>query len=387
MNLKQTVSVVGVGETGMSKQSGKTTLQLWAEAALAAVHDAGLTMNDIDGVIVAPSLADGFIMPSVTFCDYMNLFPKFTTAPSLGGAVGGAMVNLAMMAIHSGACNTVLIIGGESRSSTIGRNNAVALLSNVSHPDYEAPFGTLVPGLYSLIAQRHMALYHTTPEQLAEVSAAMRYHASMNPYAFMRTPIEAEDVLRSKMIADPLHLLECSSVCDGAGAIVVTGYERARSLRKKPVQVIGCGEGYTHEYLTTSPDIVRSGAEMSGMRAFSMAGIAPGDIDVALLYDCFSITVVVELEDLGFCEKGAGGWFVENKGIRLGQTLPVNTHGGLLSHGHSGGGASIFHIIEAVRQLRNEAGERQVEDARYACVHSNGGVMSAHVTLILTNES
>ena len=203
-----------------------------------------------------------------------------------------------------------------------------------------------------MIAQRHMALYNTTPEQLAAVAVAMRYHASMNPYAYVRTPITTEDVLNSKMIADPLHLLECSSVCDGAGAMVLTSLERARSLRKKPVQVIGYGEGYTHEYLTSSPDILRSGAVMSGQRAFSMAGISPKDIDVAMLYDCFTITVIVELEDLGFCEKGEGGLFVEKTGIRLGEGLPVNTHGGLLSHGHSGGGASIFHIIEAVRQLR-----------------------------------
>ncbi|WP_209121658.1 thiolase family protein [Alkalihalobacillus sp. BA299] len=379
-------SIVGLGETKMEKVSCKTTLELQGEAALNAVKDAGISMSEIDGVIVAPSLSDGFIMPSVTFCDYMNIYPKYTLAPSIGGAVGAMMVENAIHAINSGACETVLLVGGESRNNQLGRNKAIELLSSVSHPDFEAPYGTLVPGLYSLIAKRHMELYGTTERDLAKVAVAMRYHASLNPLAQFQEVISEDDVLNSKMIADPLHMLDCSPVSNGAGALIITSAERAKSLRQHPVHVIGYGEGYTHEYVTSSSDLTSSGAKQSGERAFGMAGITPSEIDVAMLYDCFTITVLMELEDLGFCEKGTSSSFVQEKGIKLGEGLPINTHGGLLSHGHSGGGSSLFHITEAVRQLRHQADNRQVENAKLACVHSNGGVMSAHGTLILARD-
>jgi acetyl-CoA acetyltransferase len=385
-NMNKPVSIVGLGETNMEKKTKKTTLEMQGEATLKAVKDAGISLSEIDGVIVAPSLSDGYIMPSVTFCDYMKIYPKYTLSPSIGGAVGSIMVENAILAINSGACDTVLVVGGESRNSKIGRNKTVELLSNVSHPDYEAPYGTLVPGLYSLIAKRHMELYGTTERDLAEVAVAMRYHASLNPRAQFQDVIDVEDVLNSKPIADPLRMLDCSPVSNGAGALIITSAEKAKSLKQKPIQVIGYGEGYTHEYVTSSKDLTSSGAKQSGERAFSMAGVQPSEIDVAMLYDCFTITVLMELEDLGFCEKGSSGWFIREKGIKLGETLPINTHGGLMSHGHSGGGASIFHITEAVRQLRHQAENRQVKDAKLACVHSNGGVMSAHATLVLARD-
>jgi acetyl-CoA acetyltransferase len=258
--------------------------------------------------------------------------------------------------------------------------------SGVAHPELEIPYGPLVPSLYALIAQRHMHEYGTTSAQLAEVAVAIRHHASLNPAAQKREPISVADVLASRMVTSPLHVLDCSLVSDGACAVIVTSAGRARDLRSKPVRLLGQGYGLSHSYIGECRTMTTTGAVQSGNEAFAMAGLSRADVDVAQIYDCFTITVIVELEDLGFCKKGEGGSFVEGGRIRLGGELPITTHGGLLSCAHSGYAGGFFHVVEAVRQLRGEAGARQVADAEVALVHGNGGVASIHATLLLGGD-
>jgi acetyl-CoA acetyltransferase len=255
-----------------------------------------------------------------------------------------------------------------------------------AHPQFEVPYGPLVPSLYALIAQRHMHQFGTTSEQLAEVAVTMRYHASLNPNAHKRELITVDDVLRSNMITAPLHMLDCALVSDGAAAVIVTTADRARDLPRKAVYLRGQGYGLRHSHIGDTEDITTTGAVESGNAAFKLAGVERSDIDVAQIYDCFTITLIVELEDLGFCPKGEGGRFVEGGRIRVGGELPVTTHGGLLSGGHPGLPGGFFHVVEAVRQLRGDAGGRQVDNAQLALVHGNGGVASVHCTLILGNS-
>jgi acetyl-CoA acetyltransferase len=303
---------------------------------------------------------------------------------SNGGATSCEMVAHAAAAIHAGYCNNVLIVTADKLLTGLSREQAVAALAdNAGHPQYERPYGPMIPAMYALAANRHMHDYGTRPEDLAEVAVTMRRHAGLHPNAQMREPITREDVLASRMIATPLHMLDCSVVSDGGGALVVSRADRSRGGARPGVVLLGAGEGHLNEHVHQAPSLTASGAVISGGRAFAMAGLTPADVDVAMLYDCFTITVIIELEDLGFCAKGEGGPFVRSGAIGLGGALPVNTHGGLLSHGHPGRPGGIFHIVEAVRQLRGECGERQVGEARIALVHGNGGILSTHSTLLL----
>jgi acetyl-CoA acetyltransferase len=231
-----------------------------------------------------------------------------------------------------------------------------------------------------------MHTYGTTAEQFAAIAVACRKHACLNPAAEMRTPITIDDVMNSRMIADPLHLLDCSLVSDGGSAIIMTSADRASDFPHDPVYILGVGEGHGHEHISQAQSLTTSFAVESGRRAYAMAGLKPSDMDFAQLYDCFTPTVLVELEDLGFCQKGEGGAFVENGNIELGGMLPVNTHGGLLSHCHPGNPGSMFALTETVTQLRGTAGARQVTDAKVALVHGQGGIMSSHTTVILGRE-
>jgi acetyl-CoA acetyltransferase len=249
---------------------------------------------------------------------------------------------------------------------------------------FTSPYGMTTVGSYALVAQLHRQRYGTTPEQLAEIAVTMRHHASLNPVAKMRQPITVDDVLASRVISDPLHLLDCCIISDGGGAVVVTSAERARDLPKAPVLIHGCGEAVAHQE-TGAPDLLTIAARQSGERAFGMAGVSRDDIDFCMIYDSFTITVLATLENLGFCKVGEGGSFVSGGRIRLGGELPVNLDGGGLSSNHPGM-RGIFLVIEAVRQLRGECGPRQVDDARLACVHGTGGTLGvAHsgATLIL----
>jgi acetyl-CoA acetyltransferase len=385
-SLKNKVAIVGVGDTEVGVVRGMSATQLYVQAARRALDDAGITKNDVDGLITCVSFAEPYLYHAEMIAEYMQIFPRYCiTAPS-GGGTTLAIMHHAASAIVTGMADTILITMADSQVSGLSRAKAIEAMATAGHPQFERPYGAPIPGFYALVARAHQHAYGTTDEQRAAVAVACRKHASMNPAAQMRDPITIEDVLKSRLIADPLHLLDCSLVSDGGGAIIMTSAERARDFKKKPVYLLGVGEGHSHEHISQARSFTASAAKEAGERAYAMAGLGPKDIDVAELYDCFTPVVIIELEDLGFCPKGEGGRFVEGGRIQLGGELPINTHGGLLSHCHPGHPGSIFSVTEAVRQLRGECGPRQVKDAKIALVHAQGGILSTHCTGIFGAE-
>ncbi len=383
ISLAEAVAISGVGETALGSIPDQGCLQLYALAAKEAIEDAGLELGDIDGVLTIDAMAEPYRIHCTVFAEYMGIQSTYSMTCANGGATSAAMVAHAAAAIQAGYCNHVLIVTADKLMTGLTRDQAVAALAeNAGHPQYERPYGPMIPAMYALAASRHMHLFGTRPDQMAEVAVAARFHAGMHPNAQARTPITPDDVLNSRVIASPLRMFDCSLVSDGGGALVVSRVSALPGNRPQ-ARLLGAGEGHLSEHIHQAPDITATGAVLSGKRAFEMAGAGPADMQFAMLYDCFTITVLIELEDLGFCAKGEGGSFVENGAIRLGGRLPVNTHGGLLSHGHPGRPGGIFHIVEAVRQLRGECGERQIPDARLGLVHGNGGILSTHCTLVL----
>jgi acetyl-CoA acetyltransferase len=381
--LKGKAAIVGIGETAVGKVPHLSPMQFHALPAIQAMAEAGLRTKDIDGVLTRGSHTEDFPMHSAVFAEYMGIRPRYTAKLHLGGASACAMVHHAASAIASGICETVLIAAGDKRLSGVTRDQVVKQSADYGHPQFEAPYGSLMPAMYALAARRHMHVYGTKPEQMAAVAVAERNHARLHGSAQKMEPLTVDDVLGSKMIADPLHLNDCCLVSDGGAAIIVTSAERARDMQQTPVHLLGAGEGSTHEHISQAPDLTSFGSKLAGERAFEMAGVKPGDIDTAMLYDCFTITVLALLEDLGFCSPGEAGAFVEDGNIELGGKLPVNTHGGMLSHAAPGYANGIFHITEAVKQLRGQAQGRQVPAARLALAHGNGGMLSTHAAIIL----
>lgn len=384
IDLQQAV-IAGVGESRLGQHSGWSALALQREAALNALADAGLSLKDVDGLLTSPLRVATWAMPCAVVAQGLGLRPRYMATLDVAGATGTSMLHHAAMAIASGQCNTVLCVNGQNLLSHGARAGAVQKMADAgwAHPDYEQPYGPLVPSLYALLAQRHMHEFGTTPEQMAQVAVHMRDHAALNPLAQKKEPLTINDVLSSRPVSSPFHVLDCSIVSDGAAAYVLTRKDHARDLRQTPVHLLGQGYGYSHTYIGDHTDMLHTGAIQSGADAFEMAGLQPKDVDIAQLYDCFTITVIVELEDLGFCPKGEGGRFVQDGHIGLQGSLPVTTHGGLLSAVHPGTAGGMFHVIEGVRQLRGQAEGRQVPDTEVVLVHGNGGIIGLHCTALL----
>jgi acetyl-CoA acetyltransferase len=384
--MRNRVAIVGVADTEVGVVPQYSATQLYVRAARLALEDAGITKDQIDGLITCASWAEPYLYHAETIAEYMQIFPRYCMGAPAGGGTTLAIMHHGASAIITGMCDTVLITMADSQVSGLSRDKAVEMMSTAGHPQFERPYGPPIPAFYALLARAHEHSYGTTAEQRAAVAVACRKHASLNPAAQMRKPISVEDVLASRMIADPLHLLDCSLVSDGGAAFIMTSAERARDFKQKPVYLLGVGEGHSHEHVSQALNLTTSAAKQAGERAYAMAGLGPKDVDLAELYDCFTPVVIIELEDLGFCAKGEGGRFVEGGRIELGGELPVNTHGGLLSHCHPGHPGSMFSITEAVRQLRGSCGTRQVKNAKIALVHGQGGIMSTHCTAILGGE-
>jgi acetyl-CoA acetyltransferase len=377
------IALAGVAESDLGKVPGKTAIQLAAEASARALADAGLTKADVDGLFTF-----GFgRMGSVQFGEYLRIRPRYSDSSFMGGSTPVAFVGHAAAAISAGLCEVALVCYGSTQASDAARRlGGAAEDPRLPSSQYERPFGMPTPlGAYALAATRHMATYGTTAEQLAEIAVATRAWASLNPVAMMRDPLTIADVLGSPVIASPLHRLDCCLVTDGGGALVITTRERARDLRRPPVSVLGVAETHTHQIISQMPDLTVTGAAHTGPRAFAMAGLTPSDIDVTEIYDSFTITVLLTLEDLGFCKKGEGGAFVSRQRTAPGGEFPLNTQGGGLSYCHPGV-FGIFTVIEGVRQLRGDCGARQVADARTALCHGTGGVLSASGTVILGRD-
>jgi acetyl-CoA acetyltransferase len=371
-----------VAESDLGVVAPKTAIQLQAEAACAALADAGLALADVDGLFTTG--LDTYA-PTLLIGEYLGIRPRVTDSTNIGGSSFVAHAGHACDAIRAGRCEVALITYGSTQRSqqsrTLGRGGGVR-----GSAQFELVWGAPFPvGAYALAATRHMHEFGTTPEQLAEVAVATRKWASLNEKAFMRDPITIEDVLASRWIAEPLHLLDCCLVTDGGGAVVIVSRERARDLPKPPIWILGHGEHHTHLGISSMPDLTTTPAVRSGADAFGMAGLTPGDVDVAEVYDSFTITVLLTLEALGFCGRGESGAFVSGQRTAPGGDFPLNTNGGGLSYCHPGM-YGIFTLIEATRQLRGECGERQVPDARIAIANGTGGVLSSAATVVLGRE-
>jgi len=379
--LRGTTAIVGVGHAGFGDASGFTELEILTQASLAACADAGLTLRDIDGLATC-SVTSG--MWAMNVAESLGIQPRFIDSTMLGGSSFVEHLLPAMLALDAGLCNAVLVCyGSTQRTGAVDRSVIAAARKALDPQPYEHPYGPAAPApSYALAAARHMHQYGSTREQLAEVAVAARKWAQLNPEAQMRDPLTIEQALAARMVADPLTVRDCCLVTDGAGAFVMTRADRARALAKAPIHVLGNATAVWHRQISSLPDLTVTAATDSGRRAFEMAGITANDADVVELYDAFTINTILFLEDLGFWPKGEGGRFVADGAIAPGGSLPVNTNGGGLSCVHPGM-YGIFIMIEAVRQLRGECGERQVNDARIAVVNGNGGVLSSQSTAVL----
>ena len=358
--------------------------KLEAKVVHDALADAGLTLADVDGLATCTG---GTLMHSVELAEYLGICPSWTDATQVGGASYGLFVEHAAAAIAAGLCETVVIVYASTpRANRRHGTGGIGVFATPERLEWESPYGVMLPlGAYGLAANRHIAEYGTTPEQLARIAVDTRAWAQLNPRAYLRDPVTIDDVLASGFVAEPLHRLECCLVTDGAAAIVLTSAERARDLAGPPAFVLGAASTSSHAMISQVPDLTVTPAARSGPAAFAMAGLRPADIDVVELYDSFTITVLLALEDLGFCAKGEGGPFVEQGVLAPGGALPGQTTGGGLAYTHPGA-FGAFLLVEATRQLRGEAGPRQVAGARTALAHGCGGVLSATSTVVLATE-
>jgi len=379
-------AIIGYGETALGVVPDRTPLELTAEAALAAIGNAGLRREDVDGLVTCNSLVQPILYHAEATAEYLGMKPRHCFTVGMGGGTTYTAIRYAAAAITEGLADTVVVAMADSMRSCMTREQAMVVQASAGHPSYEQPYGPSVPAYYALIARAHMERFGTTEAQFAEAMVSSRAWAAMNPTAQYREPVAVEDVLASRPVADPLKLLDCSIVSDGGGAVVLTGLERAKDLCASPVRLFGYGEGHEYEHISQAQDLTTSAAVESGQAAYRQAGMEPGDVDIAQLYDCFSPALLIQLEDLGFCAKGEGGEFLQSGVTRPGGRRPVNTHGGMLSHCHPGNPGAFFGLTEAVRQLWGEAGERQQANVERVLLHAQGGVMSSHATLIVGVE-
>ncbi len=389
MSLKGAAYIAGAFEHPTRKAPDKSVALLHAECAAGALKDAGLTKQDVDGYFCA---GDAPGMGPLSMVDYMNLRVRHVDATDIGGSSYLMLVAHAAEAIAAGRCNVALItLAGRPRSEGQATGTAPRA-GNPAQPDmqWEYPYAPTVANMYALCAQRHMHEYGTTSEQLAWIKVAASHHAQYNEYAMLRDVVTVEQVVNSPIIASPLHRLDCCVISDGGGALVVVKPEIAKTLKRPKVKVIGMGEAPKGQF-GGNVDLTFSGARWSGPTAFEMAGVKPRDIKYASIYDSFTITVLMQIEDLGFCEKGQGGKFVQDGNLISGQgKLPFNTDGGGLCNNHPANRGGITKVIEAVRQLRGEAHPKvQVKNCDLALAHGTGGSLGTRhgsATLVMERE-
>lgn len=379
--LRGKVAIVGVGQAAVGRADGFTELEILSQASQLALQDAGMSMRDIDGICTASSLATMWPMPVI---EYLGLRPTFIDGTMLGGSSFVAHLMPAMHALVSRQCNAVLVCyGSTQKTAAFNRAEVTKARRSMDPQPYETPYESIPPlGAYALAASRHMHQYGTTREQLAEVAVAARRWAQLNPEALMRDPLSISDVLNARMVADPLTVRDSCMVNDGAGAFVLVRADEARDRRAEPVYVLGNGTAVWNRQVSSMEDLTVTAAVASGAAAYAMAGLKASDVDLAMLYDAFTISTLLFLEDLGFCRKGEAGAFVQNGGIAPAGRLAVNTNGGGLSCVHPGM-YGVFLVVEAVRQLRGECGARQIDKPQVALVHGNGGTLSSQSTALL----
>lgn len=374
------IAVVGAAESDLGQVAPHTSpVDLMAQATIRALDDCGLKLPDIDGIF---SAATQVRMAPMALAEYLRIKPRFFDGTIIGGSSFMAHVAHAQAAIEHGLCEVALIAYGSTQRSV-----SRAAASPRERNPYEDPYRPFMPtSAYALAASRHMHQYGTTREQLAEVAVAARQWALLNPKAWEKEPLTIEQVLNARMVSYPFTVRDCCLVVDGGGALILTSAARAKSLKKKPAYVLGVGEALGHATISNMPDLTVTAAAESGPKAFGMAGLKPSDVNMISLYDAFTITPILFLEDLGFCPKGEGGRFVSGGAIAPGGKYALNTSGGGLSYCHPGM-YGLLVMIEAVRQVRGECGQRQVKGCEVALAHGNGGVLSTQCTVIFGSES
>jgi len=371
--------IAGAGNTSFGRHEGSGALDLMAQAAEKALHDAEMKRPDIDAVLCGYATTLPHLMLSTLFCERFSLEPAYAHSMQLGGATGCAMLMLARELVRAGRCSNVLVVAGENRLTGQARDSAIQTLAQVGDADFEVPNGASVPAYYALLASRYMHETGLTEEDLAEFAVLMRANAARHPDAHLRAVISAKDVLASKTICAPLKLLDCCPISDGAMALVVSAAPRNATQ----VAILGAGQAHRHQHLSAIADTHNYGARDAARRAFDEARLQPADIDYLAIYDSFTITLAILIEETGFAERGGSAKRVRAGDFALSGLLPLNTHGGLLSFGHSGVAGGMGHAVEAYRQLAGRAGDRQVESRTRAFVHADGGVLSSHVSLVL----
>ena len=378
--VRGSVAVVGVAESDLGQCAPNTSpVDLMAQGAIRALDDAGLKLSDVDGLFAA---ATQVRFAPMLLAEYLQLKPKYFDGTIIGGSSFMTHVAHAQAAIEHGLCEVALIAYGSTQRSV-----SRAAASPREFNPYESPYRPFMPtSAYAMAAARHMHQYGTTREQLAEVAVAARQWALMNPKAWEKEPLSVDQVLNARMVSYPFTVRDCCLVLDGGGAMILTSAERAKSLKKKPVYVLGTGEAISHANISSMPDLTVSAAAESGPKAFAMAKLKPAEIDMLSLYDAFTINPILFLEDFGFCPKGEGGRFISGGTIAPGGKLPVNTSGGGLSYCHPGM-YGLLVMIEAVRQVRGECGTRQIKNCDVALAHGNGGVLSTQCTVIFGSQN
>jgi acetyl-CoA acetyltransferase len=380
MTRSPAVAIVGAAESDLGV-TGRSILGLQTQAVTRALADAGLTTRDVDGLATT-----GVSRFSTTqLAEYLGIQPSWVDSTFAGGAAFEMFVGRAAQAIGAGQASVVVISFASNQRSAASRSLSGVLESHTPEAQFEAPYGPLHPiSHYAMAAAAYLHRYGATREQLAEVAVAAREWALLNPvaYRFGTGSLTAQDVLAAPVVSTPLTKLDCCLVTDGGGAVVLTSLERARDLARQPIAVLGYGEASTNTSMAGPDDLAVSGAAPAARRAFEMAGLGPADVDVAEVYDSFTITVLLTLEALGFCKPGEASAFVQNGQIRPGGGLPLNTSGGGLSYCHPGQ-FGVLLLVEAVRQLRGECGDRQVPQAEVALAHGTGGIFSTHATVLL----
>jgi acetyl-CoA acetyltransferase len=382
MSLRGTAAIVGAAEIPPRRTTPDvTSLEMIARASRLAVLDAGLTPQDIDGLMIGPQVGETPQHAPAAIAEYLGLQPRFADIVDLGGASGPGMVWRAAAAIAAGVCETVLCVLGNARDpERVPRSpnrNPIR--------EFDVPYGASGANqAYAMVAQAHMAAFGTTAEQLAQVPVKQRANAQLNEAAvFHGKTITVDDVLSSPMVMSPLHLLEVVMPCGGGAAVVVTAAERARDMAQPPVYLMGAGEKVTHRALSQAPSITTSPLAPAIADAYRMAGVGAKDLDLLSIYDCYSIVVAMTLEDAGICEKGEAGPWLEQADFSIDSALPINPHGGQLSTGQSDLAGGMGHVVEAVRQLRGDAEGRQIGNPDLALVTGNGATLSEEVALIL----
>lgn len=376
------VAIVGIGHGKFGVRSDASLRELVFEAVKGCLDDSGLSLKEVDSMVTGVA-GDEFsfgIQPSAQVHDYIGFYPKPNFRVEAACATGSVALRTGWMNIVSGLADIVLVVGVE-KMTEVSTSMATEIMGRAGDAIWEYPFGTTFPGYYAMIANAHMAEYGTTEEQLAMVAVKNHYYGSLNPYAQMQKEITLEKAITSFTVAYPLKLYDCSLITDGAAAVLLATEEKAKAISKKPVWIAGLGCATDAMRLGDRKSMTSLQATREAARAaYQMAGIGPSDIDVATVHDCFTIAEIVAYEDLGFCEKGEGGKLIEAKETYIGGRIPVNVDGGLKSKGHPLGATGVSMAVEITKQLRGEAGPRQVKDAEIGLTHNVGG--SGQVSLI-----